>query len=114
MRTATVILLATLLAGISRLSLAQDSRTQAPGHDIEQEAPKDPEKIEMEKKMARKANQERQAELQRDTDKLVKLTADLKQYVDKSSENTLSLDVIKKAEEIERLAHSVKEKMKGN
>jgi hypothetical protein len=34
--------------------------------------------------------------------------------VDKSSENTLSMDVVKKAEEIEKLAHSVKEKMKAN
>jgi hypothetical protein len=37
----------------------------------------------------------------------------LKQSVDKSDENVLSLDVIKKAEEIEKLARSVKEKMKG-
>jgi hypothetical protein len=34
--------------------------------------------------------------------------------VDKSSEDTLSLEVVKKAEEIEKLARSVKEKMKGN
>jgi hypothetical protein len=33
--------------------------------------------------------------------------------VDKTSESTLSLNVIKKAEEIERLAHSVKDKMKA-
>jgi len=32
--------------------------------------------------------------------------------VDKTNENTLSVEVIKKAEEIEKLAHSVKEKMK--
>jgi len=37
----------------------------------------------------------------------------LKQYVDKSNENVLSLDVLKKAEAIEKLARSVKEKMKG-
>ena len=33
--------------------------------------------------------------------------------MDKSSESTLSLDVIKKAEEIEKLARSVKDKMKA-
>jgi hypothetical protein len=38
---------------------------------------------------------------------------ELKDSVDKSSENVLSLDVVKKAEEIEKLAHSVKDKMKG-
>jgi hypothetical protein len=67
-----------------------------------------------EKEMAKKANQERQAQLRRDTEHLLRLSTELKQYVDKSSENTLSLEVIKKAEEIEKLAHSVKEKMKGN
>lgn len=63
--------------------------------------------------MAKKANLERQAALKADTDKLVKLAGELKQYVDKSNENVLSLDVLKKAEEIEKLAHSVKDKMKG-
>jgi hypothetical protein len=38
---------------------------------------------------------------------------ELKDSVDKSSENVLSLEVVKKAEEIEKLAHSVKDKMKG-
>ena len=33
--------------------------------------------------------------------------------MDKSNENVLSLDVIKKADEIEKLARSVKERMKG-
>jgi hypothetical protein len=63
--------------------------------------------------LARKANEDRQKSLKDDTDKLVKLTTELKEYVDKSNENILSLDVIKKADQIEKLAHSVKEKMKG-
>jgi hypothetical protein len=62
---------------------------------------------------AKKANEDREKSLKSDTDKLVKLTAELKEYVDKSNENVLSMDVIKKAEEIEKLARSVKEKMKG-
>jgi hypothetical protein len=63
--------------------------------------------------MAKKANLERQAVLKTDTDKLVKLAGELKDYVNKSNENVLSLEVLKKAEEIEKLAHSVKDKMKG-
>jgi hypothetical protein len=63
--------------------------------------------------MAKKANLERQAALKVDTDKLFKLAAELKGYVDKSNENVLSLEVLRKAEEIEKLAHSVKDKMKG-
>lgn len=67
----------------------------------------------MRKNMEKKANQQRQAELKRDTERLVKLSTELKQYVDKTNENILSLDVIKKADEIEKLAHSVKTKMRG-
>lgn len=68
----------------------------------------------LERDIAKKANHDRQAQLQHDTDNLLKLANELKQYVDKSNENTLSMDVVKKAEEIEKLAHSVKEKMKAN
>jgi len=68
---------------------------------------------EMQKRMEKEANEQRQTELKRDTDKLLKLSTELKEYVDKTNENVLSLDVIKKAEEIEKLAHSVKTKMRG-
>ncbi len=59
-------------------------------------------------------NKDRQAKLKADTDKLLDLATQLKQQVDKSNENVLSLDVIKKAEQIEKLAHSVQDKMKAN
>jgi hypothetical protein len=75
--------------------------------------PEDEARQRMEKDMAKKANQARWQQLKRDTDNLLKLSTELKEYVDKANENTLSLDVIKKAEEIEKLAHSVKDKMKG-
>jgi hypothetical protein len=65
------------------------------------------------REMAKKANLQRQAALKADTDKLLKLAVELKDFVDKSSENVLSVEVLKKAEEIEKLAHSVKDKMKG-
>ena len=80
---------------------------QKPGHQDEQ-------RVRIEKEMAKKANQARQADLRRDTEKLLKLATELKEHVDKTNENTLSLDVIKKAEEIEKLARSVKDKMKAN
>jgi hypothetical protein len=63
--------------------------------------------------MEKKAAKERVAALKSDTDKLLKLSVELKAYVDKADENVLSLDVIRKAEEIEKLARSVKDKMKG-
>lgn len=67
----------------------------------------------IQKDMEKKANEQRQAELKRDAERLLKLSTELKEYVDKSNENVLSLDVIKRAEEIEKLAHSVRTKMRG-
>lgn len=68
----------------------------------------------IQKDMEKKANEQRQAELKRDTEKLLQLSTELKEYVDKSNSNILSVDVIKKAEEIEKLAHTVKTRMRGN
>ena len=68
----------------------------------------------LEREQQKKRNEQRQEQLKRDTNKLLLLATQLKQEVDKSSENTLSLDVIKKAGEIEKLAKSVREKMRGD
>ena len=68
----------------------------------------------IQKEMEKRANEQRQAELKRDAERLLKLSTELKEYVDKSNENVLSLDVLKKADEIEKLAHSVKTKMRGS
>jgi hypothetical protein len=78
-------------------------------------APGGPDEIrdKLAREMAKKANLERQASLKADTEKLLKLSTELKDYVDKTNENVLSMEVLKKAEEIEKLAKSVKEKMKG-
>ena len=72
--------------------------------------PMDPHRAEQQEKLR---NNDRQKRLVADTDKLLALATDLKAQVDKSTKDTLSVDVIKKAEEIEKLAHSVKERMKG-
>jgi hypothetical protein len=44
----------------------------------------------------------------------VALANELQADVQKSNKDTLSLDVIRKADEIEKLAKSVREKMKGS
>ncbi len=66
----------------------------------------------MQRDMDKKANEQRQADLKRDTEKLVQLSTELKEYVDKTNQNVLSVEVVRKAEEIERLAHNVKTKMR--
>src|SRR5215813_7957479 len=58
------------------------------------------------------ANKKRQQDIRNDTDKLFQLATELKTAVDKTNENLLSLDVVRKAEEVEKLAKKVKEKMK--
>ena len=68
----------------------------------------------LEREAQKKMNKERQEKLKHDTDELLKLATELKEYVDKTNENILSLNVVKKAEQIEKLAHSVKEKMRDN
>jgi hypothetical protein len=103
-----------LTSGPSSLSQLNSPHFPSAPSVGQQSQPQDEQRARMEKEMAKKANQERQADLKRDTDKLFRLATELKQSVDKSSENTLSLDVVKKAEEIEKLAHNVKDKMKGN
>jgi hypothetical protein len=70
--------------------------------------------LEQKREIAKKQNEAREQDIKKDTDKLLELATELKQYVDKTNENIISLDVIKKAEQIEKLAKSVKEKMKGS
>jgi hypothetical protein len=92
----------------------QSGQIPTQGHDVN---PPTDDANEMRERIAhdmeKKAAKERVAALKTDTDKLLKLSVELKEYVDKSNENVLSLDVIKKAEQIEKLAKSVKDKMKG-
>lgn len=76
------------------------------------ETRQDPAQKEMQERMAREANKKRQQDIREETDKLFQLATELKAAVDKSNENLLSLDVVRKADEVEKLAKKVKEKMK--
>ena len=58
------------------------------------------------------ANTERRKQISDDAARLLDLATQLKTAVDKTDKDTLSLDVIRKAESIEKLAKGVKEKMK--
>ena len=59
-------------------------------------------------------NAERQKKLTEDTAKLLALATELKEQVDKTDKDILSVDVIKKTDEIEKLAKSIRERMKGS
>lgn len=68
--------------------------------------------VRMEKERLKALNKERHESLKKDTDKLLLLATELKEAVDKSSKDTLSLEVIRKTEEVEKLSKQVREKMK--
>lgn len=77
-------------------------------------AQQDPIAAEQQHKQAESRNKERQSSLKKDTDQLLQLATELKQSVDKTNEHVLSLDVIKKTEAVEKLAKSIREKMRAN
>ena len=84
----------------------------APASAPQYETRQDPSQKEMQDRMMREANKKRQQDIREDTDKLFQLATELKAAVDKTNENLLSLDVVRKADEVEKLAKKVKEKMK--
>jgi hypothetical protein len=67
----------------------------------------------LEQEQAKRLFVERQTQLRLDTEKLLALAAELKLHVDKTGANVLSMDVIKKAQEIQKLAKSVQDKMRN-
>ncbi len=67
----------------------------------------------MQEQMAEHRNSERQKQLVADTEKLFQLAQQLRDEVAKSNKDQLAIPVVKKSEEIEKLARSVKEKMRG-
>ncbi len=66
----------------------------------------------VQQQQAKAANEQRQVEIKRDTEKMFQLTAELKESLEKSSQNVMSMDDLKKVEQIEKLAHGVKSKMR--
>jgi len=56
--------------------------------------------------------QQRKNQLAADTAQLLKLANELKAEMDKSTKDELSLSVIKKADQVEKLAHKVRDEMK--
>jgi len=63
-------------------------------------------------KMVRERNVDRQKQIIDETNQLLDLAKQLKDAVDKSDKDQLSLKVVHKAEEIEKLAKDVKNKMR--
>jgi hypothetical protein len=71
-----------------------------------------PEGDDIQRQQAIAANSQRQVEIRRDTEKMLQLAVELKNYLQKAERGVMSVDAIKKAEQIEKLARGVKSKMK--
>ena len=102
-----------LIAGLVPLMAARAPvAPTAPVASVQLENRQDPSQKDMQDRMFKAANKKRQQDIRDDTDKLFQLATQLKAAVDKTDENVLSLEVVRKADEVEKLAKKVKEKMK--
>jgi hypothetical protein len=113
---------AVVLATASLLAFAQQAPPGSPDRPlIDPVLSKPPDKnaqIQMQQQQQTKkasyeaANFERRRQIADDSAKILALATELKKEVDKTDKDTLSLNVIRKAEMIEKLAKGVREKMK--
>jgi hypothetical protein len=92
-------------------SVQQIQKIAAEREAMNNDSSNDPHRL-LQQELIARAVADRQSQLRLDTEKLVALTAELKQNVDKAGANILSMDVIKKAQEIQKLAKSVQDKMR--
>jgi hypothetical protein len=72
-----------------------------------------PMRARMKEQRVKAQNDDRHKRLEDDVEKLQALTNELKTEVDKANKDELSLDVMHKAAEIEKLAHEVQSRMKN-
>jgi hypothetical protein len=112
-RVATIgVLLIT--AGSARLNAGQMPGTESgqslDGVKITREDANDAKVRAQQDRMLREARQKR---VVADTDRLAVLVTDLKAHVSSSTINSLPVDTIKKADEIEKLARDLKKQLKG-
>lgn len=123
-RRGSVVLLATAALFASAQQMPQATPSGSPVHPekpyLLPEANRLPDandRMEMQQKEAKNAkfeaaNAVRRKQIADDAAKLLALATELKTEVDKTNKDTLSIEVIRKADSIERLAKGVKEKMK--
>jgi hypothetical protein len=93
-------------------SVQQRQKIVAEREATNNDSSNDPHRL-LQQELISRAVADRQSQLRLDAEKLVALTAELKQHVDKAGANVLSMDVIKKAQEIQKLAKSVQDKMRN-
>ncbi|MBS1841424.1 MAG: hypothetical protein JSS69_08810 [Acidobacteria bacterium] len=103
---AGVAVLAPLLCGAQDPSQQNPSKTNASGDTNEDPA--------LESKRVKNALEQNQKDIKKNIERLFQLAAELKDEVEKTdATTTLSLVMLRKTEEIEKLARQIREKAKG-
>lgn len=98
------------LVGATGLSQLPPPPPQAPGRKPPDQGPETPEVPSADKHIL----DENEKEIKKKVERLYDLASELKTQVEKTdSSKVLSLNLIKKAEEIEKLAHDIKTRSKG-
>ena len=88
------------------------SASRVPGMGPTADSAPDPLRESSHEQMIREANTQRHKRMLDDANKMVQLSNELKADVEKTQKDELSLDVMKKAAEVEKLAHDVQQRMK--
>ncbi len=114
-RVFAVALMCGVVGAAGRPQQTPGVQPQAPGFPglSQEEEKRNPNSKEVQERQEKARSSERQRRLVADTDKLLALATQLHEDVGRTDKNILSLDVVRRAEEIEKLARSVKDRMKG-
>jgi hypothetical protein len=67
-----------------------------------------------ERQLEKERQKQRWQDIKKRSEQLLEIATELKQYVDKSGENVMSIEVIRKAEQMEKLSKDLQRKMKGD
>ncbi len=92
---------------------SQAGMPDVPGLDRQEQEQSGPMRERMQITAEKARNDDRRKRMLADTDKLLALSTELKAYIEKSTRDELSMDVIRKAAEIEKLARDVQQRMKN-
>jgi hypothetical protein len=79
-----------------------------------EKAPKSEADVRAERQLEKERQKQRWQDIKKRSEQLLEVATELKQYVDKSGENVMSIEVIKKAEQMEKLSKDLQRKMKGD
>ena len=104
--------LATLITGPANFMVGQDLPAPSPPWAKQMPSTRTSSSESQTERQATIRNADRQKQLAADADKLLKLATDLKLQVDKTTKDTMSVDVIRKAAEIQNLARDIEQQMK--